>query len=60
MRQTEELWIDKYKPLSSGELAVHKKKVGHFSVVATHTHTYMDLLGLISQGTAPSVNIFLH
>ncbi|XP_040243255.1 cell cycle checkpoint protein RAD17 isoform X2 [Aegilops tauschii subsp. strangulata] len=27
MRQTEELWIDKYKPLSSGELAVHKKKV---------------------------------
>ncbi|VAI07830.1 unnamed protein product [Triticum turgidum subsp. durum] len=26
MRQTEELWIDKYKPLSSGELAVHKKK----------------------------------
>ncbi|VAH88692.1 unnamed protein product [Triticum turgidum subsp. durum] len=27
MRQTDELWIDKYKPLSSGELAVHKKKV---------------------------------
>uniref|UniRef100_A0ACD5TWK9 Uncharacterized protein n=1 Tax=Avena sativa TaxID=4498 RepID=A0ACD5TWK9_AVESA len=27
MRQTEELWVDKYKPQSLAELAVHKKKV---------------------------------
>ncbi|XP_062216222.1 cell cycle checkpoint protein RAD17-like isoform X2 [Phragmites australis] len=27
IRETKELWVDKYKPRSSAELAVHKKKV---------------------------------
>ncbi|KAG8074224.1 hypothetical protein GUJ93_ZPchr0006g42803 [Zizania palustris] len=27
IRQTKELWVDKYKPLSLADLAVHKKKV---------------------------------
>jgi hypothetical protein len=33
MRQTEELWVDKYKPQSLAELAVHKKKVDYFLFV---------------------------
>ena len=33
MRQTEELWVDKYKPQSLADLAVHKKKVDYFFFV---------------------------
>jgi hypothetical protein len=33
MRQTEDLWVDKYKPQSLAELAVHKKKVDYFLFV---------------------------
>jgi hypothetical protein len=36
MRQTEELWVDKYKPQSLAELAVHKKKVNYFFFVVLH------------------------